>query len=315
MPVFLKHDLVFPHCVCKGEAKIQGEHFVSLNLSTSKNIKYEHPPGDAESSVRIIFLFPFYDINQTEEIHGLFPFAVGLQKFLCKMHFRKKFTEIIFWTFFFPHSFKRTRNNHSNELITLITSLIITFFQEQGSFSFLYWRTANQITEIIVLKAPCSPFEYNYFKYLGRKTKTQSEEELITLLTWLLLSFIYSQFWNGPSEVIIPCIPPVKDASKPYRQMGSLLVVLLHHLSFIFFLSFSFIIPCSVHCGLLLPRRIKTHIVFQFSFFSSFFQFLKDNTLCQKHTSLNLEHVFGIVAYLQKPVSILKMWAEILQAV
>lgn len=81
MSVLLKYNPVFPHCVWKSETQIQDEHFVSLNLSMLKNIKYKYPSGTAGSTGRIIFFFLFYNLNQTIEIHGLFPLAVGFQKF------------------------------------------------------------------------------------------------------------------------------------------------------------------------------------------------------------------------------------------
>ena len=59
----------------------KGGHYVRLNLSMLKNIKYKYPSGAAGSTGRIIFFLPFYHLNETIEIHGLFPLAVGFQKF------------------------------------------------------------------------------------------------------------------------------------------------------------------------------------------------------------------------------------------
>lgn len=210
----------------------------------------------------MLSFFPFYNINQTEEIHGYFPFAVSFQRFSSKMNCRKKVQWSCSLNFFLP-TFLLTNKKQSQQWINYSYNISHNHILSRTRVvSFFYWRTANQNTEIIVLKIPCSVFS-NYFKYLGRKTKeTQSEEELITRLTFLLLGFVYSQFWKGPSRGHHSMyLPPVRDASKPYKQMGSLLMFLLHHLgfNFFFFLSFSlFLFLCLL--GYNYPEWKNIHI-------------------------------------------------------
>lgn len=51
---------------------------------------------ETEYSVSMIFSFPFYNRNQTEEVPGLFPLTVSFQRSLSKMYFRNKFSEVNF---------------------------------------------------------------------------------------------------------------------------------------------------------------------------------------------------------------------------
>ena len=55
-----------------------------------KNIKCKYPSGAAGSTGRIIFFFPFYHLNQTIEIHGLFPLELAFKSFLENAFQEKK---------------------------------------------------------------------------------------------------------------------------------------------------------------------------------------------------------------------------------